>query len=214
MDAIVREAVFAVIGRLSRPRHSGASRSDEPGIQKWLGCHRLVIPGCAEGAGPESVRPLAPWRNGFRVRAEPVIGRVRATRWRAPEWRAVAWRQVLASPSACLTRCIPPPHNLPVVPICRTSLALRCRANQNDALACLAPIKRGGSRSSRTLGAGCDGRTSPGAIVSATSGVGADGEVVWSWRSDAGAKLVKTPSASHGRRWQKSMVTEEITYKP
>ena len=53
-------------------------------------------------------------------------------------------------------------------------------------------LKRGGSRSSRTLGAGCDGRTSPGAIVSATSGVGADGEVVWSWRSDAGAKLAKT----------------------
>jgi hypothetical protein len=25
----------------------------------------------------------------------------------------------------------------------------------------------------------------------ATSGVGADGEIVWSWRSDAGAKVVK-----------------------
>jgi hypothetical protein len=51
-------------------------------------------------------------------------------------------------------------------------------------------------------------------FICATSGVGADGEVVWSWRSDAGAKLAKTLSASHGRRWQKSMVTGEITYKP
>jgi hypothetical protein len=49
---------------------------------------------------------------------------------------------------------------LPVVPICRTCLALRRRANHNDAFARLAPIKRGGSRSSRTLGAGCDGRCS------------------------------------------------------
>jgi hypothetical protein len=33
------------------------------------------------------------------------------------------------------------PHKLflPVVPICRTSLALRCRANQSDALARPAP---------------------------------------------------------------------------
>jgi hypothetical protein len=55
-------------------------------------------------------------------------------------------------------KCMPDQHNLPVVPMCRRSLALRCRANQNDALACLVSAKRGGSRSSRTLGAGCDGR--------------------------------------------------------
>src|SRR3981081_1453496 len=47
-----------------------------------------------------------------------------------------------------------------------------------------------------------------------TSDVIADGEVVWSWRSDAGAKVVKTLQASHGRRWQPSMVSGEITYKP
>src|SRR5882724_11572343 len=34
--------------------------------------------------------------------------------------------------------------------------------------------------------------------------VQADGEVVWFWRSDAGAKVVKTLPASHGRRWQPS----------
>jgi hypothetical protein len=31
-----------------------------------------------------------------------------------------------------------------------------------------------------------------------TSDVIADGEVVWFWRSDAGAKVVKTLAASHG----------------
>src|SRR5712691_3202203 len=56
---------------------------------------------------------------------------------------------------------------------------------------------------------GCDGRTSPSAMIARTNGVCADGEVVWSWRSDAGAKVVKTLPASHGRRWQPSMVTGE-----
>jgi hypothetical protein len=37
------------------------------------------------------------------------------------------------------------------------------------------------------------------------------GEVVWSWRSNAGVKVVKTLPASHGRRWQPSMVTGEST---
>ena|SRR5947207_6001076 len=64
--------------------------------------------------------------------------------------------------------------------------------------------KRGASRSSRTLGAGCDGRTSPSAMIARTNGVCADGEVVWSRRSDAVAKFVKTLPASHGRRWQPS----------
>jgi hypothetical protein len=39
---------------------------------------------------------------------------------------------------------------------------------------------RGASRSSRTLGAGCDGRKAPRAILARTNGVFADGEVVWS----------------------------------
>jgi hypothetical protein len=50
-----------------------------------------------------------------------------------------------------------------------------------------------------------------GAIFCATNEAAADGEIVWSWRSDAGAKVVDT---NHGRRWQPSMVTGEITYKP
>jgi hypothetical protein len=50
--------------------------------------------------------------------------------------------------------------------------------------------------------------------VGATSDMAADGEIVWSWRSDAGAKIAKTLQASRERRWQPSMVTGEITYKP
>jgi hypothetical protein len=66
---------------------------------------------------------------------------------------------------------------------------------------------RGASRSSRTLEAGCDGRGSVRRNHCATNDAAADGEIAWSWRSDAGAKVVDT---NHGRRWQPSMVTGEI----
>jgi hypothetical protein len=49
-----------------------------------------------------------------------------------------------------------------------------------------------------------------GAIFCATSDVAVDGEVVWSWRSDAGAKVAGL-NESDDRRWQPSMVTEEST---
>jgi len=42
----------------------------------------------------------------------------------------------------------------------------------------------------------------------------ADGEVVRSWRPDAGVKSAKTRTASCGWRWQESPVTGETTYKP
>ena len=47
--------------------------------------------------------------------------------------------------------------------------------------------QRGVSRSSRTLGAGCDGRERR----AKTNGADADGEVVWSRRPDAGVKFVR-----------------------
>src|SRR6516225_8745024 len=53
--------------------------------------------------------------------------------------------------------------------------------------------KRGASRSSRTLG-----RDAMDAIDHETNDFIADGEVVWSWRPDAGAKSAKTHSASCG----------------
>src|SRR6266705_3195545 len=58
---------------------------------------------------------------------------------------------------------------------------------------------------------GCDGRTSPSATIARTNGVCADGEVVWSWRSDAGAKVVKTLSRLTGDGGNQAMVTEEST---
>jgi len=79
------------------------------------------------------------------------------------------------------------------------------RANHEHLSAHPAALKRGVSRSSRTLAAGCDGRTSPSAMIARTNGVCADGEVVWSWRSNAGAKLVETiplttVATKHGHR--------------
>jgi hypothetical protein len=71
--------------------------------------------------------------------------------------------------------------------------------------------KRGVSRSSRTLGTGCDGRGSVRRNFCARRMMQlADGEVVWSWRSDAGAKFAGL-NESGDRRWQPSMVTGEST---
>jgi hypothetical protein len=47
---------------------------------------------------------------------------------------------------------------------------------------------RGAYASSRTWSAGCDGRGD----VDKTSDVAADGEIVWSWRPDAGAKFLRS----------------------
>ena len=57
--------------------------------------------------------------------------------------------------------------------------------------------RRGASRSSRTWEAGCDGR-----IVLRDEQHEADGEVVWSWRRDAGAKLPGTtiPRGDGGKK--------------
>src|SRR6266852_9703950 len=106
---------------------------------------------------------------------------------------------------------MPHQRNLPVVPICRGLAQLISPPNQWLPSACLVP-HRGAARDRH-------GRWEWDAMDAhrrarfscATSGVCADGEVVWSWRSDAGAKVVKTLPASCGRRWQPSMVTEEST---
>jgi hypothetical protein len=64
--------------------------------------------------------------------------------------------------------------------------------------------KRGVSRSSRTLGMGCDGRSALKRHIALTNNVSADGEVVWSRRSDAGVKLAEHPlmtvATKHGHR--------------
>jgi hypothetical protein len=42
----------------------------------------------------------------------------------------------------------------------------------------------------------------------------ADGEVVWSWRPDAGAKLAKTLTCLAGDGGKRARFTGEITYQP
>jgi hypothetical protein len=48
-------------------------------------------------------------------------------------------------------------RKLPVVPICRNPTALPLHSNQRQISRCPVLTKRGASRSSRTLGAGCGG---------------------------------------------------------
>jgi hypothetical protein len=92
----------------------------------------------------------------------------------------------------CIKRT-PHTRNLPVVPICRTPRALPCRANHNDASAHPAPI-RGALRGRHERWSGM--RWTRRVIRRMT--VQADGEVVWSWRSDAGAKSWSAQSALWG----------------
>jgi hypothetical protein len=73
-------------------------------------------------------------------------------------------------------------------PSCQCAACRRVDLTPNQWLPLACPAStRGVSRSSRTLGAGCDGRG-----MSRDEGRDAEGEVVWSWRPDAGAKLAKT----------------------
>ena len=52
---------------------------------------------------------------------------------------------------------------------------------------CVGPPRQEGRTRRHERGAGCDGRGD----VDTTNDVAADGEVVWSWRPDAGAKFAK-----------------------
>jgi hypothetical protein len=72
-----------------------------------------------------------------------------------------------------------------------------------------ASSKRGVSRSSRTLEAGCYGRA-----MSQDERHGADGEVVWSWRPDAGANLATMLGITPTTVTTKPGLTGETTYKP
>ena len=47
-----------------------------------------------------------------------------------------------------------------------------------------------------------------------TSDAEADGEVVWFWRSEAGAKVAKMLTRLAGDGGNQAMVTEKSTYKP
>jgi hypothetical protein len=70
------------------------------------------------------------------------------------------------------------------------------------------PHKRGGSRSSRTLR-----RDAVDAAVSLDERTGADGEGVWSWRPDAGAKVVGHDPANDGGKRARSPGRSRISRK-
>src|SRR5215471_16027444 len=62
-------------------------------------------------------------------------------------------------------------------------------------------LRRGASRSSRTLSAGCDGRIGSQRAVSApTNDPDADGEVVWFWHPDADAKSARRFADDGGKK--------------
>jgi hypothetical protein len=77
-------------------------------------------------------------------------------------------------------------RKLPVVPICRTSVPLRCRANQNDPSR-VPHSPRGAFRDRHGRWA----RDAMDAMSHETNEHIADGEVVWSWRPKAGVKSVE-----------------------
>ena len=105
---------------------------------------------------PESgawLASIAPRHSGMRRRRRPGIHSTTCAvaKWISGFARSLSSRARSRDPVArpgmtsSGAKCIPHRHNLPVAPICRTSFSLRRRANQNDALACLALI-RGAAR--------------------------------------------------------------------
>ena len=102
---------------------------------------------------------------------------------------------------------------LHVVPICRTSPALRCRANQNDALAHPAPI-RGAARDRHGHWErdAMDAHRRAQLLRDERRVCGRRNRVVLALQCRRSSR--EDAFASHGRRWQPSMVTGEIAYKP
>src|SRR6266496_2947532 len=77
------------------------------------------------------------------------------------------------------------------------NISLNNSGNQNHNSARLAPTRGAYHDRHDTWGAGCDGRFGVRRFLTPDENAKAYGEVVWSWRRDAGAKLVEL-SASDG----------------
>jgi len=69
------------------------------------------------------------------------------------------------------------------------NISLHNSGNQNYNSARLAPARGAYHDRHDTLGAGCDGRFGVRRFLAPDENAEAYGEVVWSWRRDAGAKL-------------------------
>jgi len=77
----------------------------------------------------------------------------------------------------------------------RKNILLSPSGKSNLRLA-LSRLDKRGVRVVTNVGAGCDGR----GWCRKTSGAGADGEVVWSWRPDAGVKLAEFSAGDGGKK--------------
>jgi hypothetical protein len=146
----------------------------------WKPVQRTVSPSFRdEIASPEFIRPRVPRLNGFGL-------------------------DTCASPRndgrRCEARCIPHLRILPVVPICRGPPRLILHPNQWLHFARLVP-QRGAlrDRHGRWEWDAMDAHRRA-RLTCATSGVCADGEVVWSWRSDAGAKVAELSAGDGGNQ--------------
>ena len=125
-------------------------------------CPHASLRGATRRSNPECCRG----KTSGLLRGACHRARIRATRW-----LAMTWRERRICPCAnCLS--------------CTFSLALSGKSKPCSRASRLR--MRGASRSSRTLEAGCDGRG-----VLSDEQHDADGEVVWSWRPWAGAKLAE-----------------------
>src|SRR5437899_5206046 len=72
------------------------------------------------------------------------------------------------------------------------NILLHNSVNQNYNLACPAPTRGAYHDRHDTLGAGCDGRFGVRRSLTPDENAEAYGEVVWSWRRDAGVKLLRS----------------------
>src|SRR5438477_11789322 len=72
------------------------------------------------------------------------------------------------------------------------NISLHNSGNQNYNSARLAPTRGAYHDRHDTLGAGCDGRFGVRCFLTPDENAKAYGEVVWSWRRDAGAKFLRS----------------------
>jgi len=100
-------------------------------------------------------------------------------------------------------------RKLPVAPLCRRLAVLLETPNQQHPSR--VPLSQEGRFAIVTdVEAGCGGRFD----CALTNAAEADGEVVWFWRSDAGAKVAKMLTRLAGDGGNQAMVTEKSTYNP
>ena len=116
--------------------------------------------------------PGARWRAVLLLRAP---GRPGIRRW------GDAHRKLNSSLIASVIWVVQPPA--------QKIFRLTRRANQLLPTRPVSPDKRGGSRSSRTRGRDAVDAGCATLVARTTNGADADGEVVWSWRPDAGVKF-------------------------